>query len=435
MIRGGRLAIAVLVLAVLSAGPAARAEQAVTLPTLEAVRALILSGHFDAAIAVLGQYLKLSPDDVEGHFLLGFAETGAGEYDKAEDEFNRLLVEYPDRARIRLELARALFLAGRYEDAQYQFELVLSGDIPPEVRANVLGFLDQIRRRRRYQYALSAAIAPSSNINNATSASQVSVYGEPATLSANARRQSGVGVVAGGQGEREAPLWDSVRLRLGAAGYDRDYPGGQFDDRFGRVYAGLQHLDNAGDASLLAVTDRRWYGGPRYDDREGLRLEYDHVIDQRWTLGAWTETLRDWFESVPGMSGSEYDATLAPRYTLNATTTLGAQLTLGVLQGVVSYNGYHAQGIGGFYQQEFAHGVNLTVTPQFQVTSYAGPNPLFGIEREDRAISLQVTLADRAWRVHDLIPFLGVSHIDNRSNIALYAFTGNQVLFGFTRGY
>ena len=40
------------------------------------------------------------------------------------------------------------FLNADYDDAQYNFELVLSGDIPDEVRHNVAIFLDQINQRR-----------------------------------------------------------------------------------------------------------------------------------------------------------------------------------------------------------------------------------------------------------------------------------------------
>ena len=64
-----------------------------------------------------------------------------------------MLIDRPGVVRVRLELARALFLKGENDLSRRHFEHVLAGNPPAPVLANVRRFLAEIRARRRWRPA------------------------------------------------------------------------------------------------------------------------------------------------------------------------------------------------------------------------------------------------------------------------------------------
>ena len=105
-----------------------------------------------------------------------------------------MLARNPNLPRVRLDLAFAYFRAGEDRRAAYHFRLAMGDkELPPVVRARALALLDRIRRRKSWSISGSLALAPDNNINAATSARQVALFGLPAQLSEDARQTSGVG--------------------------------------------------------------------------------------------------------------------------------------------------------------------------------------------------------------------------------------------------
>ena len=106
--------------------------------------------------------------------------------------FRAMLIRDPALPRVRLDLALAYFRAEEDSSAAHHFRQALGDqDLPPVVRARALAFLDAIRRRKTWSVSASAALAPDSNINAATSSRQVNLFGFPAQLSEDARQTSG----------------------------------------------------------------------------------------------------------------------------------------------------------------------------------------------------------------------------------------------------
>ena len=87
-------------------------------------------------------------DRTELSFREGMEAMSQNQFDAAAQVFRRILDERPDLLRVRLELARALYLAGKDEAARSQFETVLAADLPAPVAENVRTFLDRLRARR-----------------------------------------------------------------------------------------------------------------------------------------------------------------------------------------------------------------------------------------------------------------------------------------------
>ena len=107
--------------------------------------------------------------------------------------FRQLLAENPSAVAVRLELARAFYLAKDYDNAERQIRFVMASDLSPSVTREMDQFLYKIRMERGWSYNLSVAAAPDTNLNAGPSIRNVEIFGLPFQLSDNARRQSGVG--------------------------------------------------------------------------------------------------------------------------------------------------------------------------------------------------------------------------------------------------
>src|SRR5579863_4075304 len=279
-------------LGVLALAPGALAQdkdpapRAVVLSDVQAAQLLINNNRLDDAKRLLDHDLVSQPEDSELLFLRAMVAVAEKDYDTAISLFRRVLVREPDAERVRLELARAFFLKGDYDNADRQFRFARAGDINDAVKANIDRFLAAINRLREWTVNFSLALAPDTNQNAATSASQVSIYGLPFTLDKSARKQSGIGVAGDFGGEWSPLLDDNLKARLGADLYRVDYSGGQFDDMTVSGYGGPQLLFSNWDVSALATGFKRWFANQDYVSGVGGKLAADYGITSDWLIGA-----------------------------------------------------------------------------------------------------------------------------------------------------
>src|SRR5690606_870381 len=118
-----------------------------------------------------------------------------------------------------------------------------------------------IAERRRWRYNVNLAIAPDSNVNAATDATQMQIFGLPFELSDEARRTSGISFTVAAGADRSVALFDGVRLAFGAAGRFTDNERKAFDDGQVSLRAGPQFWVGEVRVETRASADRRWFGG------------------------------------------------------------------------------------------------------------------------------------------------------------------------------
>jgi Flp pilus assembly protein TadD len=123
------------------------ASSAATDEEIATATRLLASGRLEEAEPLVARLRREEAPPLQVLFLSGAIFLERGRYDDAAEEFRRMLVRDPTLLRPRLELARALFLAGDYQAARYHFEQVLSVPLPETVRNNVLAYLTLIRER------------------------------------------------------------------------------------------------------------------------------------------------------------------------------------------------------------------------------------------------------------------------------------------------
>src|SRR5579862_9598909 len=352
-----RFGIALLAVILSASGAWAQgAPQTITLTDVQAAQLLIANNRLDQAKALLTHDLAAKPDDSEMQFLLATIATAQKDYDTAISLYRAILTRAPDAERVRLELARVFFLKQDYDNADRQFRFARAGDIPDAVKVNIDSFLSAIQRQREYTYGFSLALAPDTNQNAATAASQISIFGLPFALDPNARRHSGVGVAGDINGEWSPLLADNIKGRFGADLNRTEYAGGQFDDMTLSGYAGPQFLFSGWDFSVLATAFQRWYGNAPYVSGFGGKLAADYGITSNLLIGASVggQALTD--SVLPDQSGPLWTAQVQGTYVLSPST---------LFQGLAGFNrqdaanpgySYSAVWFGAGYQQDLPYG-------------------------------------------------------------------------------
>src|SRR5207237_5643465 len=110
-------------------------QQQISLPAAAAL--LIQADRLEDAERVLALALQKNPNDYEAIFLRAMIAVARKNYDAAIEDFRRILVAEPERERLRLELARAFFLQGGYENAERNVRFARAGGLRDEAKTNV----------------------------------------------------------------------------------------------------------------------------------------------------------------------------------------------------------------------------------------------------------------------------------------------------------
>jgi tetratricopeptide (TPR) repeat protein len=405
------------------------------LSPLEAVKRLVAAGRLDEAQRALDALLRASPHDPEVLFLLGMVAEARGDLDGAIERFRAILVDQPGAARVRLELARAFFLKHDDGNAERQFQLALATRVPATVEANVDSYLAAIRARRSWSLSLSVSIAPDSNVNSATSASMVDIYGLPFVLSPDARSHSGAGLAVDTAGEWTPRLRDDVRLR---AGYGLDavlYGQDQFDDITARAYLGAQFTAGRWQVSPLVAETWRWYGGRIYYQGPGPRLEMTYLPAARLRLDASIETQWLTYDENAGQSGPLSTLSLAATYGLSPSSLAHGSVWVSRQQARDPAYAFVSTGLALGYLREFPKGFSASIEPSVAHTVYDRPLAAFGAARVDTTAQVTLSLLNRRIHFKGFAPRLSFTVEDNRSSLPIYSYSRRRMELSLTRQF
>jgi hypothetical protein len=407
----------------------------VTITPLQAAQLLIEGGKIAEAKTVLLALEKTAPDDRETQFLLGLIAVQEMDYPQAIRRFRRILAREPGVVRVRLELARAFFLAKDYDNAERQFRFARAGDVPEAVKANIDGYLSAIRRERRYTVNASVAAAPDSDVNSGPRTDTVYLYGLPFQLSDQARRHSGVGVTATAAGEWSPHFRDNLYGRLGAQINDNTYPGNHaFDDVTVSAYAGPRLLGQRWELSPLLTGYRRWFGNQFYTEGYGAALQGQVYPPGRFVLsGSLGIQKIDFLNAV--QNGSAVTAAAGASYAMDPSTA--ASLSLSASRQSAEQAAYANTAVQlqlGYYR-DLRWGFTVSIQPSVAVINYDGVYGAFGVRRRDRLVAAQTTLLNRRIDLYGFTPRLAYGYTWNSSNIPLFAYDRNRVEMGFTRDF
>ena len=460
-----RRAVAAAMLVLVSFGPPAIGEPSppppdtestdvVTLEGVEALRvalglarAAMTEQAYDRSRQILEGVLAAEafgqlpePDRIAARFALGQTANARGEHREAVRLYRRILADHPQLVRVRLELARSLFLLGEDTVADHHFRLALAGDLPEPVQATIERYRREIRQRRRWSLSLRATAVGNTNINVAPTIEQIELFGLPFELDEDAQPESGFGIFTQIGGEYRHPIRDRFHLRLGGHAQHTYYGDRRFNDTLLAGHLGPRWLiqnDDLGEfeLSLLAQGYHRWIGHRSHDQGLGPAIELITEPAERVRLALRVDHLFTRYHHRPDMDGGITSATLRPILVLSPTSY--ATLTLGAAREHTDHtrlrNWQYRAGVG--YHQDLPHGFTIGIQPEYRYVTYDRDWPAFGARRHDHLLQLRADVLNRRFDVFGFTPTFGYRYQRRWSTIELYEFDQHRFELGFTKQF
>ena len=160
-------------------------ETGTSIDRIRQAKNLMQAGDYGAAHDLLHPVYEKERDNRVA-FMLGLCCIHLKEYSEAISYFQKILKDEPDNNRVRLELARAYFLAGeeQKELAKKEFLAVKAANPPPLVGKNIERFLDIIEGRlpgvgrHKWIAQATAGLKYDSNANGGPSSSSILLFGQ-----------------------------------------------------------------------------------------------------------------------------------------------------------------------------------------------------------------------------------------------------------------
>ncbi len=403
---------------------------------IKAARAALAEGKLDDAEFLL-KGVKPGEGNIDDlDFLHGTIALARRNWPDAIARFRAMLARNPDLPRVRLDLALAYFQAGEDGNAAYHFRLALgSKDLPDVVRARALGFLDQIRRRKTWSVTGSLAVLPDSNINAATSARLVDLFGLPARLSDDARQTSGVGLSVNLSGGYEGRISEDLRFRVGGELRTRTYDESAFNEQLLSLRAGPRFLFEEFDLRTELTSRFRWLDGERYSRAGGVELSSDWLVAPTSRLSASVGGERISHDTFLG-DGYSYGAHLGLNHALGRATLL--QVNTSFRRQMLDRDA-HSWGefsFGASVKREFPLGFVLSAGPSYRRRVYGAPLPIYGPEpRVDRTLAGHVKVSNRHVSLFGFMPEVTIRHERRDSNLQLYDYERTAAEIGMVRTF
>lgn len=384
----------------------------------------VVPGSMGAAPAIAGEpaWAFGEPSDVvtERDFLKGMASYAARDYPRAEAIFRRILDRDPRLLRVRLELARTLFMEKKDEQADYQFRLAAAAHPPTMVVRNIVRFRQAIRTRRSWRFNFDVGLAPDSNINSATDQQTVDIYGLPFQLDPSARAQSGTGAFVGGDASIRLNRFGKVPLYMGAYGRWLRYRDHRFNDAYSGAEAGPEFQLAGGRLRTTATGLVRWYGGRPLVTSLGTRLDYEKLVGDKSTIGGSLRLRHNDYARRSDVDGWAADLGASANRPLGPTTLAFAYV--GVERNWSNDPGqaYWRERFGAGILKEVGWGLRPQLAIDLARQVNDAPLAPFGKQRRDWLLQGSASIYKRDWNVGGFAPSLSLTVTRNYSTLALY---------------
>lgn len=407
------------------------ATAALTKGEFQKSRSLLEAVTKDPAFSTLQEEEKL-----EALFVLGQAFNSLGLYREATKVFRGILIHYPDLARVRLELARSLFLLHEDAVADFHFRMALAGDLPENVVANVHRYLREIRNRRRWSLDFRATAVGNSNVNLAPTIRQIEMGPGIWILDRDARAKSGFGIATELFGEYRHPLEDNMLLRLGAFADHTHYSDSDFNDTIIGGYVGPYFiLPERRTLSLLANGYRRWYGGEKLNTSIGPAIEYTFEPSDRIRVSTRLEHSFIRYDTAKDYDGSLSSITVRPLFILSPTSFLSTHVGIAYDRTKAPDLRNMQYRIGAGYQKDLPFGFTWGLHPEYRFVRYSEEWASFGTRRKEHILTLRTNILNRSIDWFGFTPVLGYLYQDRNSSIELYDFDQHRIDFSFTKQF
>ena len=403
------------------------------LSDIETGRLLIRAGRLEHARAFLEQAEPRDEQErVERLFLLGQIALRLGIPEKAVERFEAILALRPELTRVRLELARAYYLAGLDGKAREHLNRSLGDELPSSVEAAVEDFLRRIDARKRWSVFVSAAALPETRRPERES---VLIGGVPFRLDEEATAPSGAGALVSGGVSFSPEVGKRTRGVVAASAAAKVYERTSWNETNVSGEVGMTRLFDQGSVSGGVRIGRVWTGGnPEQVSlgpwlRIGWRVSGSTRVDVAGNADHRQHDTRD--------ARDGWRLAAAPRlvHAFDGQTSLEVEP---VLETITANEGHHASrlvGLEASVSRAFARGLSMSLNASARVRRHAAPDPLFGTRRVDRTLRVSMQVLHRSFRYRGFAPYIGFSLERTRSSIPIHEFRIQGLVAGVSRAF
>lgn len=406
-----------------------------TVDVLTLAGRMIEAGSYDDALVLL---VRLESDGVGGpdrDFLDGMVALARKDEPRAEAMFRRILAANPGLVRVRLELARTLFLESKDEEADYHFRLAITELPDRSVVRSVARYREAIRARRAWRFNLNLGLAPDTNVNSATGSDRIEILGLPFELSPDSQARSGTGFVAGA--DASLRLWRDAQIPIYVAGYGRAvrYANHDFDDIYVGGEAGPEFRLAGGRMRVVASGLRRWYGGKQLLNSIGGRLNFEKILNGGLAIESSLALRRNAYARREDVDGWDIEASLVGNRALDRLSQAYAFASIGrtKAQEPAQSNWQGRFGLGVIKELGWGLRPQLGLEIARQVND--SPLALFGGTRRDWRFQASASLYRRDWNVAGFAPSIRVTWTRNSSSLPIYDQKRLRSEFGLARAF
>ena len=345
-----------------------------------------------------------------------------GKYAQGADMLSSLY-QRTHAPRVKLEWARALYLAEKKDEAKVLFNEILETNPPYMVKEKIHVFLDDISKSDG-KFNISFGLISDSNPKNLTSASSVNIFGQQYYYNPNAKAKTETGIsynISANKAFDEQSPW-----YFGLAINGSKFNNYQYDKTSIEESVSHKIFDSPRIYLKLSLEEYIFAGRLLYT-YPAVSLRHTYENSNGFYL--WDET------KVGKLNYSDYK--YLNGVMTNVTTGIGKaftpQLTIGLELGVDRMNANESpysflSGTVGLVSNFFLPSIELK-TQIKAIKSYKNfdaMDPIFGETRRDERSGLFATITKTDWSIHDITPSLELGFEKNDSNINIYSY--NRVI-------
>lgn len=368
-------------------------------------------------------------DQTELRFHEGMLAMSRNQFDAAAKTFRGILEARPDLLRVRLELARALYLAGNDDAARREFDTVLAADLPAPVAENVRTFLSRIRARRTRRIDASFGYIADGNAIGAASEETATINGVSYRMSDDASRPSGSGVDVSARGRYRVALSEKTRLTMWSEFSRKNSADSRLDDTTIKVGGGTVWSSRGSEISLSPFYTYRTYQSSPYLKNHGVRLEARRKFADRWLITGLSEWSYQRFASTPGRNGPLCRVSARAHAVVSKSAIAYGEMSYRREQGASALHDSSTWSAIIGASRDSASGVGASAELGVRRQRYLRTQPVFDRTRADRETVAKLQMVNHGWKVFGTTPAIVVSRIRNHSTIDSYSSASTLVNF------
>lgn len=381
---------------------------------------LLASGHVTAARQLVDRLAESNERGSQRDFLDGLISYSARDYRRAEAMFRRILDRDPRLLRVRLELARTLYMAKKDDEADYHFRLAAAEHPSSPVMRNITNFRNAIRERRSWRFSLDLGLAPDSNINSATDKEMVDIHGLPFRLDRNARARSGTGRFVGGDASLRLNRSGKVPIYIGGYARYTRYDDHRFDDAYAGFAAGPEFALAGGQWRTTVTGLMRWHAMRPLVSSFGARVDYERLVGNQWNIGGTLLVRRNDYARRSDVDGWDLEARASASRPLGLTSLGFANAAIERSRAVDRGQAFWRGRIGVGILKEIGWGLRPQLRLDLARQINDGPLAPFGEQRQDWRLEGSFSVSKRDWNVEGFAPSLSATLTRTYSTLPLY---------------